>query len=142
MAGVMRIAGVARMREAALAAASTTTAAMQGTTNLLQKGGEVTLGAAAAAMHGTTHLLLKGNEATMHALKLDVVGFSSSIQAMREQLNTAGTAVGRMSEVFKKVDSVEEESSERKWDEYEEEEDTERARCGRPCSPISRRRCS
>ena len=126
MAGVMRIAGVARMREAALAAASTTTAAMQGTTNLLQKGGEVTLGAAAAAMHGTTNLLLKGNEATMHALKLDVVGegFSSSIQAMREQLNTAGTAVGRMSEVFKKVDSVEEESSERKWDEYEEEEDT------------------
>jgi hypothetical protein len=62
----------------------------------------------------------------MHALKLDVVGegFSSSIQAMREQLNTAGTAVGRMSEVFKKVDSVEEENSERKWDEYEEEEDT------------------
>jgi hypothetical protein len=130
MAGVMRIAGVARMREAALAAslaaASTTTAAMQGTTQLLQKGGEVTLGAAAAAMHGTTNLLLKGNEATMHALKLDVVGegFSSSIQAMREQLNTAGTAVGRMSEVFKKVDSVEEENSERKWDEYEEEEDT------------------
>jgi len=112
-----------KVRNAAHAAAHTTT-------SVLHKGGEAAAAAASTTSHEMGRVLKKGNE----ALKIDQV--ATSITTHMKDLNTAATSVGtRANNVFKGKDSAGGRMSlvagrERRWDEYNSEDDDEDADAG------------